>query len=104
MQDNVPTHTSKYSKGFLEPHRLHILIIKYWPANSPDLNPIENFSAIIKRRIYANGPQYNLFGAMWNEIKIACSSVTPDKMRLLIKSVDKRLIDVLQTSRKKVYK
>ena len=75
-----------------------------WPANSPDLNPIENFWAIIKRKIYANCQQYNSCDALWSEIKRACGSVTPDEVQKLIKSVDKRLVYVLQTGGTKVDK
>ena len=39
MQDNDPKHTSGYAQQFLEDHN-----INWWktPAESPDLNPIEN--------------------------------------------------------------
>lgn len=39
MQDNDPKHTSIYATDFLRSHKV------YWwrtPAESPDLNPIEN--------------------------------------------------------------
>ena len=32
--------------------------IMVWPPNSPDLNPMENLWAIIKRRVYSNGRQF----------------------------------------------
>jgi hypothetical protein len=38
MQDNAPAHSSKYTKNWLKDHQVVTII---WPANSPDLNPIE---------------------------------------------------------------
>ena len=48
QQDLVPCHTSKKMRTFFEEKDVTILD---WPANSLDLNPIENLWAIIKRRI-----------------------------------------------------
>ena len=40
QQDNVRPHTSWATKKFFEEQELELLAD--WPANSPDLNPIEN--------------------------------------------------------------
>ncbi len=39
QQDLAPVHTSKSTKSLLNEHGVGVLD---WPANSPDLNPIEN--------------------------------------------------------------
>jgi DDE superfamily endonuclease len=48
MHDYAPCHTSKKSKDFLEANSIPML---EWPANSPDINPIENCWDVLKRLV-----------------------------------------------------
>src|SRR5256885_4326802 len=54
QQDNDPKHTSRLAKRFL---RENVPVIIDWPSNSPDLNPIENLWAIVKRNIEQRRPK-----------------------------------------------
>ncbi len=53
QQDLAPAHTAKSTKSWLNDHGVGVLD---WPANSPDLNPIENLRGIVKRKMRNKRP------------------------------------------------
>ncbi len=60
-----------------------------WPGNSPDLNPIENFWAILKRRVYANGGFRNVT-AMKARVKKCIKEFEVKILENLVDSMVKR--------------
>ena len=66
QQDNAPSHTSLYTKGFLSK-----IIQQYlqWPPKSPDLSPIEQIWAYIKKKLTGKHfrTKEELFDAIENE-------------------------------------
>lgn len=53
MQDGAPSHSAKTTKEWLRARK--ITFIEDWPANSPDLNPIEDVWAEVNRRLAKKG-------------------------------------------------
>lgn len=53
LQDNAPAHCSNTSLQWLHNHGINCID---FPPNSPDLNPIENLWADVKRRVDARRP------------------------------------------------
>ncbi len=54
QQDLAPAHTAKSTKSWLNDHAVGVLD---WPANSPDVSPIENLWSIVKRKMRNKRPK-----------------------------------------------
>ncbi len=53
QQDLAPAHTAKGTKSWFNYHGVTVLD---WPANSPDLNPVEDLWGIVKRKMRDTRP------------------------------------------------
>ncbi len=90
QQDLAPAHTAKGTKSWFNDHGV---IVLDWPANLPDLNPIENLWAIIKRKMRDTRP--NNADDLKAAIKATWASITPEQCHRLISSMPRRIDAVI---------
>ncbi len=81
QQDLAPAHTAKCTKRWFNDHDT----VLDWPANSPDLNPIENQWGIIKRKMRDTRP--NNADDLKAAIKATWASITPEQCHRPIASM-----------------
>ncbi len=82
QHDLAPVHTAKGTKSWFNNHGV---IVLDWPANSPDLNPIENIWGIVKRKMRDTSP--NNADDLKAAIKETWASITPEQCHKLINSM-----------------
>ena len=94
-QDNAPSHAARFTLQSLLKLGIKNEKIMVWPPSSPDLNPIENFWSLLKRKIYANSRQYTSKDELWNAIVTSAGDIDPEDIRKLTKSIHDRFIEVI---------
>jgi transposase len=88
MQDNAPCHTSRDTKKWLKINKINVLD---WPAQSPDMNPIENVWDIIDRRIRKRAEQPSNVEELWNFIQEEWYSLDKQIIKNLYLSMTTRI-------------
>lgn len=91
MQDGAPAHTGYCSNLFLKKRCSYI---KYWPANSPDLNPIEHLWGAIKRIL--KGQIFTNKIDLIQKVQEIWYSFPQEKINELVLSFETRLKLVIQ--------
>jgi transposase len=95
QQDNAPIHTAKSVKKWFAIEKIEIMD---WPANSPDLNPIENIWKLLKDNVQK---QKN-FPRTIDELKIALNQAWSEfdvsTLREVVDSMPRRIQAVLDAN------
>ncbi len=91
QQDLAPAHTAKSTKSWFNDHGVTVLD---WPANSPDLNPIENLWRIVKRKMRDTRP--NNADDLKATIKGTWASIPPQQCHKLITSMPRWIEAVIK--------
>jgi transposase len=92
--DNAPIHTAEVTTNFLDDNDITKLT---WPPYSPDLNPIENFWAYLKKKVAAQ-PEAKNKEILWNNVLAVMPELwnneTTEMIKRYYKSMPKRLAEV----------
>jgi hypothetical protein len=87
--DNDPKHTSKLAQQWINDNVPAQIPKCDWPANSPDLNIIENLWACLQQKVYSREPRtldglHRIILEEWNAYPI-------ENLRTLVESMPRRL-------------
>jgi len=92
QHDNCRCHVSKLIKQWFSERNMNVLD---WPAQSPDLNLIENIWASMDEIIYANGKQYSSKNEIILAIQKAWGQINFNLIKNIYKSMPRRLVQCL---------
>ena len=91
QQDRAPSHTSRSTQDFLAAHRVNVL--PDWPANSPDLNLVENCWSWIAKQLV--GQSFSSEEALEEAIREAWDARPATMIPNLYNSMVRRLTAVM---------
>jgi transposase len=92
LMDNAPAHAAKSTQQFLRSSGIETC--KNWPPNSPDLNPIENVWAAMKRQVYSK--HHNTLAELRAAVQQAWAGLPVSTLKTLMTSIDHRKAKCLQ--------
>jgi hypothetical protein len=93
QQDNDPKHTSHTATQWLQSKKIKIL---EWPAQSPDLNPIEHLWHHLKRQLSKYDPEPESMDELWECVQDEWNKITIDDCLKLIENMPRRVTAVLK--------
>lgn len=88
QQDNDPKHTSKLAKQWFVDNKLSVLP---WPANSPDMNIIENAWDALDRRVRKRDPLPRNENELWEALQEEWEVLGKEYTDKLYRSLPRRL-------------
>ncbi|KAJ1304083.1 hypothetical protein OPQ81_008487 [Rhizoctonia solani] len=92
QHDNASAHKAKACVNWLNNHGIKVMD---WPPYSPNLNPIENLWAEIKRRLGTYEFPPRSIHELWERVQAEWDGIKPEYCRKLVESMPRRMKQVL---------
>lgn len=93
LQDRAPVHNSRVVRNWMKRNQVQLIP---WPTNSPDLNPIENLWADVKKRVAQNHINIYSRDQLWEAIQVEYENTPRDYCKTLADSMPARLAEVIK--------
>jgi transposase len=97
QHDNDPKHTAKSVKEWIKQQDFQTML---WPAQSPDLNPIEHLWAHVKRMLNQFPTPAKGMNELWERIEKVWNEIDSETCAKLINSMPSRIRAVLKAKGK----
>jgi hypothetical protein len=97
QQDNDPKHTSKMAKNWFQNHDMEVM---EWPAQSPDLNPIEHLWSHLKRKLGEYEEALGGILELWERVDKEWNKIREEVCQNLIESMPRRVKAVIKAKGK----
>ena len=88
QQDNDHKHTCKKAQAYFQTQDYDIL---WWPAQSPDLNPIEHLWTHLKKQLSQYEEPPNGILELWGHVQKEWDAIKPEVCQNLIESMPRRI-------------
>ena len=93
QQDNDPKHTSRIAQKWFTDNSVEVLD---WPAQSPDLNPIEHLWQHLKRQLATYEADPSSIHELWERVEVEWNKIPPQVCIDLIESMPRCVAAVLK--------
>jgi transposase len=93
QQDNDPKHTSKLTRAWLNSNNINVL---EWPAQSPDLNPMEHIWREVKNQLRKIPKKFTSKEILWDILQDIWNNIEMERCVELIETMPERINDIIK--------